>query len=120
MKTSTHLAGVIAGLTLGVTPALAEDITTKERFLERVAGKKLTQEDDSWVVISPNGTVNGQLPGQGTLVGDWTWNDGYYCRDIAIDDVALPHDCQAVSVDGDVVTFAHDKGGGISVAWTMQ
>ncbi|WP_136659467.1 hypothetical protein [Nitratireductor sp. XY-223] len=112
-------ACVIAGLTLAAAPALAEEITNKEQFLEMIAGKKLV-EKNAWVVIARNGTVHGRGPKNGDIVGEWKWKGRYYCRDIIIDNETLPHDCQVVTVNGNSVAFTHNEGKGISVVWTVE
>ena len=97
---------------------MAETITTKQAFLDKVAGRKLVQ-DDSWVVLSPAGTVEGEGPTGGKITGGWVWDDIYYCRNLTIDGTALEPDCQTVHLDGDTVTFTHEKGEGISISWTL-
>ncbi len=119
MKYVTLFACIIVDLAFGETSALAEEITTEKQFLEQIVGNKLV-ETDSWVIISSNGKVHGQGPENGEIVGNWVWQEIYYCRDIVIDDEPLPHDCQTVSMDGDTVAFTHNKGEGISVAWTIE
>ena len=99
--------------------ALAEEITTKEQFLAEIVGKRLVQ-DDSWVIISPDGRVTGKGPGKGDIAGEWTWDQGYYCRKITIDDEPFPRNCQEVTLEGDVVSFIHDKGQGITVSWRLE
>lgn len=98
---------------------MAEEITTKAQFLEQIAGRKLVQED-SWVVLTADGKVNGQGPAKGEITGTWVWNETYYCRDITVDGVTFPHDCETVTRDGDTVTFTHEKGEGIEVSWTIE
>jgi len=119
LKYVTLTSCVIAALAIGTTPALAEEIEKKDLFLEQIGGRKLVQAD-SWVMISVDGKVKGQGPKKGKITGDWTWKGRYYCRDITIDGVTLPHDCQTVSKKGDTVTFTHKKGEGVSVSWIIK
>lgn len=116
---SFHLVSWMALFGLAVTQASAEEIESKNKFLELVADKKLTQ-GETWVKILKDGVVEGKGPEAGKISGTWEWKGKYYCRDIVIDDVPLPHDCQAVSITGDSVTFAHKDGSGISVSWTIE
>ena len=98
---------------------MAEQIKTKEQFLEQISGKKLVQKD-SWVTLSPDGTVSGQGPAGGPISGKWVWEDSYYCREITIDGTAFPRDCQSVTRDGDTVNFIHNKGTGITISWKVE
>ncbi len=104
---------------LAVTQVSADEIDNKEKFSELVVGKKLVQEN-TWVRILKDGVVEGQGPKAGDISGSWEWKGKYYCRDLVIDDVPLPHDCQAVSIEGDTVTFTHKDGSGISVSWKIE
>ena len=94
-------------------------ITNQKQFLEKVADRKLVQ-GSSWVIISATGSVNGEGPDEVPISGNWTWNETYYCRDISIDSVPLPHDCQTVTLDGNIVSFIHDKGRGITLSWVLE
>ncbi|MCP4319380.1 MAG: hypothetical protein GY789_26180 [Hyphomicrobiales bacterium] len=119
MKKATLFACIIVGFVVGGTSAMAKEITTEKQFLEQIAGRNLA-ETDSWVIISPDGTVSGKGPNNGKIVGKWIWEGRYYCRDIVIDGVPLPRDCQTVSIKGDTVAFTHNKGDGISIVWAIQ
>lgn len=119
MKNAALFACIIAALTMGATSAMAEEIKTKDEFLEQIGGRKLVQ-GDNWVMLTLDGKVEGQGPKKGKITGTWTWQGPYYCRDITIDGVTLPHDCQAVTKKGDTVTFTHKKGDGVSVSWTIK
>lgn len=119
MKRTTLIIGGVAGLFLGGTQAMADQVKTRQQFIDEVAGKKLVQ-DDAWVIVSPDGTVEGAGPNGGKISGAWSWDDGFYCRDITINGVAEPRDCQRVVLDGNTVSFVHDKGEGISVDWTIE
>ncbi len=101
------------------TLAIAEEIKGKQEFIELVSDKKLVL-DNSWVRILRNGTVEGKGPDQGDITGTWEWKGRYYCRDIVIDGETLPPDCQTVTIEGNIVTFTHKEGSGISVSWAMD
>lgn len=119
VKNLALIAFAVAGLATAAAPALAEEILSKDQFLEQIAGKKLVDKN-SWVLLSPDGKVSGRGPGDGEIVGHWTWSGRFYCRDIVIDNVAWPHDCQVVTREGDSVAFTHKEGAGISEVWTIE
>ncbi len=119
MKGLALIACAVAGLALATTSAPAEEIMSKNQFLEQIAGKKLVDKN-SWVVLSPDGKVSGRGPGDGEIVGRWSWRDRFYCRDIVVDNVAWPRDCQVVTREGDSVAFTHKEGRGISEVWTIE
>ncbi|MEO0980810.1 MAG: dihydrodipicolinate reductase, partial [Pseudomonadota bacterium] len=60
---------------------MARAITTQQDFLEHVAGRRLILED-SWVIITPQGGVEGVGPDRKAITGTWYWSDTYFCRSI--------------------------------------
>jgi len=119
LRNVQFIISILAVITLGTKTAMAYEITSKKQFLDEIAGRKLVQED-SWVIISPDGKVTGKGPGNGMIVGAWVWDDVYYCRKIVIDGEPLPRNCQVVTRDGDTVSFFHDKGAGIVISWHIE
>lgn len=110
---------LLVGLGCAAAPASSEEIKSKQEFLKMVADKRLVQ-GETWVKILKDGTVEGKGPEAGTISGSWEWKEQYYCRDLVIDDVPLPHDCQEVVLEGDTVSFRHRDGSGISVSWKIE
>ncbi len=119
MKRIAFAAAILAGLVLATQPAMAEPITTKAQFLEQIAGKKLVQ-NRNWVILSADGTVRGEGPANGPITGKWNWEDTYYCRDVTVDGTAFPRDCQSVTRAGNTVSFIHNRGKGITIAWEIE
>ncbi len=101
------------------TPSLANEIDTKAKFLAEVAGRKLV-EGKAWVIVAPGGSVEGQGPKGGKIEGHWDWDGKYYCREITIDGVHFPRDCQSVTRNGKDVGFTHKEGKGVTVNWRIE
>jgi hypothetical protein len=87
-------------------------ITTKSEFVQKVAGKDLTMLGIR-VTIDPVGGITGRAMGW-NVSGDWTWMDGYFCRNMTWGGDDLGYNCQAVSTNGIKVRFQSDKGTGQS------
>ncbi|WP_170468193.1 hypothetical protein [Ruegeria arenilitoris] len=111
------LAALVLGL--AATSVVAEEIEDQQKFIDLVVGKKLVQ-GETWVKILKDGKVEGQGPKAGDISGTWEWKGRYYCRNINIEEVAMPRDCQVVTIDQDKVTFTHKEGIGVSVRWTIE
>ena len=94
-------------------PAMAQDlprIDTKQAFLNTVAGKTLTRSGIS-IQATPGGAITGR--GLGFEVsGSWSWQDGYFCREMSVAIRSWDMNCQAVYSDGTTVTFIADRGQG--------
>lgn len=87
-----------------------KQITTDKEFRAKVVGKKLIT-DRGYVIVQKDGSMAGKS-GNRELSGEWTWEDGYYCRSVALGSRQLPDDCQMVTILGDEVTFYTKKGYG--------
>ncbi|QFU09878.1 hypothetical protein PARPLA_00559 [Rhodobacteraceae bacterium THAF1] len=94
-------------------PAVAQDlprIETRDAFIGTVAGKTLTTSG-----ISIQATPGGQITGRGlgfNVTGSWTWQDGYFCREMSVAIRSWDMNCQAVYSDGASVRFIADRGQG--------
>ncbi|MCV0429863.1 MAG: hypothetical protein K5905_30880 [Roseibium sp.] len=98
---------------------MAEQITDKEAFLEKIAGRRHVN-GGAWVIVSKDGKVEGVGPRGGSISGNLFWEGAYYCRTIVFDDEPMPENHQAVSLDGDTVTYTRDRGTGSSMTWTLE
>ncbi|MDA4848399.1 hypothetical protein [Hoeflea poritis] len=117
---------MIAAHLIGVTPALAERIASKQAFVEKIGGKKLTERNRhgakprGWMTIEANGRISGQTPNLGIISGTWQWKDRFYCRNLIVDAVAVPPDCLTVSVNGNEAIFTRHQGNGLANIWTVE
>lgn len=102
----------IASWTLFATFAAADfrPVTDGQAFQELVDGKTLTRPFIKLVVSS-----SGQISGSGAsrdVTGTWTWQNGYFCRDLFWGERELGYNCQAVAYNGSKIRFQSDKGAG--------
>lgn len=103
-----------------VSPALAEftKIENQSEFIELVAGKELKRP-----FINLEVTPDGEISGYGAawpVTGKWTWQDGYFCRDLYWADDELGYNCQEVKANADRIRFTSDKGDGDSADFRMR
>ena len=98
--------------------AAEKQITTEKEFRAKVVGKKLITERGN-VTIQADGSLTGQLGGK-EVSGEWTWDDGYYCRSVAFGNRQLRDDCQMVTIVGKEVTFYRKKGYGDGFVYYLE
>ena len=92
--------------------AAAQTVTDRALFVSLVEGRTLTQRLLGVALrVTGDGRIAGEAMG-GTVTGSWSWQDGYFCREMAWGDRVFPLDCQRVDLDGDLVTFTADRGAG--------
>lgn len=84
-----------------------KQITTEKEFRAKVVGKKLITERGA-IKIHKDGNMTGTL-GNREVSGEWTWEEGYWCRSIALDDRQFPDDCQMVTILGDEIDLLSKK-----------
>ncbi|MCG7520205.1 hypothetical protein [Ruegeria sp. Ofav3-42] len=111
---------VLASLSLITAgSAAAKDLRKENQFLEAVVGKKLVS-GDTWLVITPDGKIDGVGRNNAKLTGAWVWNKRFFCRNVVVGQRAFPQDCLTVSIDGDQVQFTRNKGKGDAVVYTVS
>lgn len=111
-------------LLIAATPAMANDfepVRDKARFLDLISGKELRNGLYNITLrVDPTGEISGQALGW-KITGNWTWQDGYFCRMMDWEGYAIPHNCQLVEVrDASVVRFTVDRGTGDSAAFRLK
>ncbi len=98
------------------TPAVASDferIEDRDNFVSLVKDRSLTRLGIR-LRVSQDGQIQGRAFGK-EISGGWTWQQGYFCRDLYADGDALDvRNCQTVQVRGNTLRFTSDKGQGDS------
>ncbi len=103
-------AAVCAAL-IGV-PASAEFTRVEDRdaFVGLIEGKTLTRPFVR-LQVSPQGDISGRGM-RWDVDGDWTWQDGFFCRDLFWGGDDLGYNCQEVRANGQKIRFTSDRGSG--------
>ncbi len=110
-------------LALSAAPAAADSyvpIADQATFLSLVDGKLLRNR---LYGVRLNVLNNGQIQGSAIgwdIVGTWSWQDGYFCRELAWGGDPIPYNCQLVEVRGDSIRFTVDQGAGDSASFRIQ
>lgn len=94
------------------TPASADfaKVNAAKDFKAIVAGKTLTRPMVK-LEVSPEGAISG-MGLTWEVTGNWTWRDGYFCRDLYWGGSDLGYNCQEVRVNGGKIRFTSDRGSG--------
>ncbi len=99
---------------LAAGPAVASDyerVSDRKNFIELIQNRDLTRFGIRLKVMK-NGEISGRAFGR-KVSGDWTWDGGYFCRDLYLNgDVLDAENCQTVQVKGNTLRFTSDKGQG--------
>ncbi|MEL7100385.1 MAG: dihydrodipicolinate reductase [Pseudomonadota bacterium] len=112
-------AAALMGLTTAL-PAVADTVTSQAQFMSIVQGKTLSRAPSIRLQVKPNGTVEGKAISW-PVTGEWTWRDGYFCRDLDWGDMDIGYNCQKVTMDsGNRIRFTSDKGNGDSAAFRLN
>jgi hypothetical protein len=93
-------------------------IANQDEFVRLVSGKELTRPFVNLVVTS-----DGRIEGNGlrwAVSGQWTWQDGYFCRSLSWGGDDLGYNCQEVRANGERLRFTSDQGSGMSAIFRLQ
>ena len=107
-----------AGTTTPPATGTATTITTEAAFRSTLVGKTIGFAGNTFVINADN-TVSGPWDGTG-ITGTWSWEDQYWCRDIAIGGTARNPDCQIWTVEGTSATVTRDRGNGSSFTYSIN
>jgi hypothetical protein len=112
------VAALVILTTTGPAFADFEQVTDRTQFIKLITGKTLSRTLVE-LRVSPNGGIAGSGAGW-DVTGNWSWKDGYFCRDLNWGGDDLGYNCQAVYTDGSRIRFTSDRGEGQSAAFSLR
>lgn len=100
--------------------AFAEFSTVEKQtdFVSLIEGKELKRPFVK-LEVSPAGNISG-YGAAWPVTGAWTWDDGYFCRDLFWGGDPLGYNCQQVETDGSRIRFTSDRGTGDSAEFRLR
>jgi hypothetical protein len=111
-------------LATAAAPALADSyvpVKDQATFLSLIEGKELR---NFLYGVRLNVQANGQIAGAAVgwgIEGSWTWQDGFFCREMSWGGDPIPYNCQLVEARGeDRLRFTVDQGAGDSASFRLQ
>lgn len=120
------LSAVFAATIALAPPAVADasgfrKVTDRTEFLSLVNGKQLRIGIYGLrISVVPDGSINGSASGW-DLTGSWSWQDGYFCREMDWSGYEIDYNCQLVEVRGDDrMRFTVDRGNGRSAEFNLR
>lgn len=112
---------IVFAFALFAVPAAAElrKVESQQEFVSIVSGKTLTRP-----LIQLTVTPDGRIAGRGSrweVEGTWSWQNGYFCRDLFWGGDPLGYNCQEVRATPDGrIRFTSDKGSGDSATFRLR
>jgi hypothetical protein len=105
-------------------PATAEGfqpVTDKARFLNLIQDRELRIGlYDLSINVLPDGRIAGSALGW-DITGQWSWKDGYFCREMDWSGTPISYNCQLVEAHGaDKLRFTVDQGRGDSATFRLR
>ncbi len=115
--------GLIALLGFFASPLWAmTEIKDEAQFRGLVSGKDLVTRQmlvRITLQVRDNGTITGRALGS-DVTGTWSWQDGYFCRQMSWDGRDIPYNCQLVEWNGNKMRFTVDRGAGDSADFSIR
>ncbi|MEX0279621.1 MAG: dihydrodipicolinate reductase [Arenibacterium sp.] len=111
---------IASALALAASAATAEfaKVNDLAQFKSIVTGKTLTRPLIRLEVM-PEGDIRG-MGARWEVTGNWSWKDGYFCRDLFWGGDALGYNCQEVRVNENRIRFTSDRGRGDSAVFHLR
>jgi len=104
--------------------AVADDVRSvrdKGDFLSLVEDRVLRMGIfDLSLNVLADGRIEGSALGWG-ITGSWSWQDGFFCREMDWSGMAIAHNCQLVEALGrERLRFTVDRGAGDSATFRLR
>ncbi len=113
-------------LSLLAAPATAsangfEPVREKDRFLDLVKDRVLRIGLYNLSInVLPDGSIQGSALGW-QITGSWSWQDGYFCREMDWSGTPIAYNCQLVEAQGaERMRFTVDRGAGNSATFRLR
>ena len=87
------------------------DAVSEKVLILRLFGIKLQ--------IMEDGRIEGKAMGR-DVVGDWEWQDGFFCRSMFWGERDIGYNCQEVSIEGKKIKFTSDRGTGANARFLIK
>ena len=114
-------------LTLFLTTPLSaaaeefEPVKEKDRFLDLIQNRELRIGLYNLSLnVLPDGRIDGSAMGW-DITGNWSWKDGYFCREMDWSGTPIRYNCQLVEAEGaEKLRFTVDQGKGDSATFRLR
>lgn len=118
MRSVSILCASLVCLGAGAAAAEFTKVESSQDFLALVAGKELRRP-----FVNIEVTETGEISGMGAawpVTGSWTWEEGFFCRDLFWGGDPLGYNCQEVKTSDGRIRFTSDKGFGDSADFRLK
>lgn len=97
-----------------------EAITDEATFVASLGGKNLSNRLYAvTLAVDPAGRIAGSGAGW-PITGTWSWQNGYFCREMSWGGDPIPYNCQLVEFNGQEMRFTTDQGAGDSASFRLR
>ncbi len=115
---------ILAMTAFAALPAIAEEfvkVSDEAAFLSLLDGRELRLGVVGLsIAVNPDGSIVGTAAGF-PITGNWTWQDGFFCRDLDWSGTVIPYNCQLVEARGtEVMRFTVDQGAGDAAEFNLR
>lgn len=116
----TRATLTLALITAASTAFAYQPITDRETFLSALGDRNLSNRLYAVELeVSPDGVIAGTGAGW-EILGTWSWQNGYFCREMTWGGDPIPYNCQLVEFDGQDMRFTTDQGAGDSASFRLR
>lgn len=118
MRTVTSIFAGVALLAASSAAAEFAKVDSQEEFISLIQGKELRRPFVR-LEVSREGEISG-MGAAWAVTGNWTWQDGYFCRDLFWGGDPLGYNCQEVRAHENRIRFTSDRGRGDSAEFRLR
>ncbi len=97
-----------------------ERVTSVDSFNALMSGKELRLGIYGLALsVTPDGQIRGRAVGS-DVTGSWSWQNGYFCREMDWGGTEIPYNCQLVEAGDGKMRFTTDQGAGDDATFNLR
>ena len=119
-RTFAKTCAFVLALGAAAPVAAMDAISDRSDFMNTIDGRDLRIGMFGLsLVVTDDGRIEGKALGR-PITGQWSWQDGFFCRDIMWGEREIPYNCQLVEAADDRIRFTTDRGAGNSASFNLR
>ena len=115
-----RVISLLGFICMGGAAAAFERVAERSEFMELLSGRELYLGLlNAQLSVNSDGTITGSARNT-PVTGRWSWQDGFFCREMDWSGREIAYDCQLVEQDAGRMRFSSERGAGRRAVFQLR